>query len=58
MSHIREHLDVMLHEIKKLNGENHVTEADEFVAVNDVELAIYEARKTFERTKKIDEETT
>ncbi len=48
----------MLEEIKKLNDEKHVTEADEFVAINDVELAIHEARKTFERTKKIDEDVT
>jgi hypothetical protein len=34
----------------------HVTESDEFVAVNEIELAVHEARKVFERTKKIEDE--
>jgi hypothetical protein len=62
MSSIKSHLDGIL-EITKQLHEEHTTEADEFVAVdeikqavNKVELTVHEARKVFERTKKIDEE--
>lgn len=34
----------------------HTTEPDEYTAVKDIELAIHEARKVFERTKNIDNE--
>ena len=56
MSTIKKHLDKMLNETKKLNSEKHVTEADEFTAVNDIELTIHEARKVFERTKNIEKQ--
>lgn len=40
-------------EIFKLNQNGHVTEPDEFVAMTDVEAAVNQARKVFERTKNI-----
>lgn len=39
--------------IEQLNRSGCVTEPDEFAAVKDIEIAIYEARKVFERTKDI-----
>ena len=62
MSSIKSHLDAILKETDELQQE-HTTEADEFVAVeeivqavNKVELTIHEARAVFERTKKINGE--
>ncbi len=62
MSSIKKHLDRILAITKQLN-EEHTTEADEFVAVdeikqavNEVELTVHEARKAFERTKNIHDE--
>jgi len=58
MSSIKEHLNNLLDETRQLSS--HVTEVNEFVAVDDIrqainelELTIYQARKTFERTKEI-----
>lgn len=65
MGTIQEHFGNLLNETQELS--KHITEADEFVAVNDIrrviedsreniknlELKIYEARKVFERTKDI-----
>ena len=42
--------------IAQLNEGGYVTEADEFAAVKDIEIAVYEARKVFERTKNIADE--
>ena len=58
---IKEHLANLLEETRQLS--KHVTAADEFVAtddikraINELELLIFQARKTFERTKKIEDE--
>ena len=57
MSAIKEHLDNILKETSAPLNE-HTTEADEFIAVDEIEqavnkvqLTVHEARKTFERTK-------
>ena len=61
MSSIKDHLDAILKETTELLNE-HTTEADEFLAVDEIEqavnkfqLAVHEARKVFERTKRIEE---
>ena len=61
MSTIKEHLGNILKETSALLNE-HTTEADEFIAVDEIEQAVdkvqktvHEARKVFERTKKINE---
>ena len=46
-------IDLAIH---RLNEGGYVTEADEFAAVKDIEIAVYEARKIFERTKNTDME--
>ncbi|MHC4790334.1 MAG: hypothetical protein ACYS8Y_02680 [Planctomycetota bacterium] len=51
ISSIKEHLDNIADELNKLS--QYTTGPDEFVAVNDIELAVYNARKVFERTKNI-----
>ena len=53
---IKEILDSIDLAIHQLNGQT--TEADEFAAVKDIEIAVYEARKVFERTKDIAMEDT
>jgi len=53
MSSIKEHLENMEFQIHRMNQDGHVTEPDEFVIVADIEIAINEARKAFERTKNI-----
>lgn len=55
MSNIKSLLNAMLDITRKLAAE-HVNQSDEFVAINEIELAVHEARIVFERTKKIDEE--
>ena len=62
MSTIKEHLGNILKETSALLNE-HTTEADEFIAVDEIEQAVngvqktvHEARKVFERTKRINEE--
>ena len=50
---IEETLDSIDLAISQLNQNGYVTEADEFAAVKDIEIAVYEARKVFERTKDI-----
>jgi hypothetical protein len=62
MSSIKGHLGNILEETTKLLDE-HTTSADEFIAVDeiekavtDIQLLVHKARKTFERTKRIDEE--
>lgn len=55
MSSIKEHLENMEFEIHRINQDGHVIEPDEFVAVNDIGLAVHEARKVFERTKSIED---
>ena len=55
MSSIKEHLENMEFEIHRMNQDGQVTEPDEFVAMTDIEMAVNEARKVFERTKKIDD---
>lgn len=52
MSSIKKHLEKMLDETTRLNLDGHVTEPDEFVAVNEIERAIHNARIVFERMKK------
>ena len=52
MSSIKEHLENMEFQIHRMNQDGHVTEPDEFVIVTGIEIAINEARKVFERTKK------
>jgi len=54
MSSIKEHLDNILKETIALHREKYITGPDEFVAINDIEIAVHEARKVFERTKNID----
>ena len=44
----------ILKETGELQDE-HADQPDEFIAVNDIELAVHEARKVFERTKRIEE---
>jgi len=58
MSTVKEHLANLLKETHLLS--DHITEADEFVAVDSIrqaikelELRIHEVRRTFERTKEI-----
>jgi len=53
MSSIKKHLRNIEVEVFKLNQNGHVTEPDEFVAMTDVEAAVNQARKVFERTKDI-----
>ncbi len=53
MSSIKEHLENMEFQIHRINQDGHVTEPDEFVVVTDIEIAINEARKVFERTQNI-----
>ncbi len=55
MSSIKSLLNAILDITAKLSAE-HVNQADEFTAVKEVELAVHEARKVFERTKKIEEQ--
>jgi len=52
MSTIAEHLAEIERQIHQLNIEGHVTEADEFIVISDLEIAIHEVRKVFERMKK------
>lgn len=54
MSSIKKHFDNILKETIALHRKKYVTEPDEFVAINDIEIAVHEARKVFERTKNID----
>ena len=54
MSSIKSLLNAILAITKKLATE-HMTESDEFAAINEIEMAVHEARKVLERTKKIDE---
>lgn len=61
MNTIKNHLDNLLDETRQLSS--HITEANEFVvvddirqAINNLEMAIHEARKVFERTKNIESE--
>ena len=56
MSSIKEHLDKILGETNELSVDGHTTEPDEFTAVKDIEIAVCEARKVFERTKNINEQ--
>jgi hypothetical protein len=53
MSSIKEHLENMEVQIHGINQDGHVTEPDEFVVVTDIEIAINDAHKVFERTKNI-----
>jgi len=62
MSSIKDHLVAILKETDELLNE-HTTEADEFIAVDEIEQAVNgfrllvdKARKVFERTKRIDQE--
>ncbi len=48
---IRDIIHDLLDDVHVLSTQS--TEPDEFVAVNDIEIAIHEAEKTFERTKNI-----
>lgn len=54
MSNIKKHFDNILKETITLHREKYITGPDEFVAINDIEIAVHEARKVFERTKNID----
>jgi len=56
MRTINEHIKALEHEIYLLNCGNHVTEADEFIAVHEIELALHKAKEIFQRTKDIDKE--
>lgn len=53
MDSVKEHLDNILNEVHLLN--HCTTEPDEFVAVHEIELAVHNATKVFERTKNIGE---
>lgn len=55
---IKEILDSIDFAICQLNKQGYVTEPDEFSAVKDIEIAVYEARKVFERTKDIADKDT
>jgi hypothetical protein len=50
---IKEILNAIDLAINQLNENGYVTEADEFAAVKDIEIAVHKARKVFERTKDI-----
>jgi len=56
MSSIKEHIDVLFTELHKIQLDGHITESNEFVAFNDIELAVNELRKACEQTKDLDRE--
>ena len=51
MSSVSEHLFALTKALKALEEGNHVNEAAEWVAVDNINTAIHEARKIFERTE-------
>jgi len=53
---IKDHFAAILNEVHLMSLKGYVTQPDEFVAVNEIELAVYEARKVFERNGKIEKE--
>ncbi len=55
MSTPREHINNIMDEIRELNSD-HIKQANDFVMVNDLELAVHEVRKTFEQNGSLDEE--
>lgn len=55
MGSIKGHLDAILKETGEL-ADVHSSQANEFIAVNEIEIAVHEARKAFGHTKDIDKE--
>ena len=56
MSTLKNHFDDLYRAIKGINENGHVDQADEFSAMAELQDAIHQARKTFERTKDMDKE--
>ena len=48
MSEPFEHIKVIMDELQDLQTDGHITEPDEFVAINDVEVAVHALRRSFE----------
>ena len=55
MSRLNEHFGNLTHEIHEMNQHGHIKEADEFVAINDLEKTIHQTRQVFERNRKFKE---
>lgn len=53
MSAIKEHIDKILAEIEQLD--KHRTEANEFVAIEQLRIATYDVQKTFKMTKNMEQ---
>ncbi len=56
MKTIKEHFAAILNEVHLIGLDGYVDRPDEFAAISEIELAVYEARKVFERNGKISEE--
>jgi len=56
MSSIKEHIDVLFEELHKIQADGHITEPNEFVAFNDIDLAVNDLRKALEQTKDLEKE--
>ena len=57
MSSIRKHLSNIQDELDALTIDGHRSRADEYAASKEVEFAVHELRKVFERTQDIDDES-
>jgi len=54
MSTIKEHIDKLFDELNKIQVDGHITQADEFLAFNEIDLSVNKLRKTCEQTKDIE----
>ncbi len=56
MKTIKQHLANILNEVHLMSLNGYVDQPDEFNAMSEIEIAVYEARKVFERNGKIPRE--
>jgi len=50
------HVQRILDEIRLMHDEKHISESNELIAANDIELAVFQLQKAFEYSNKLDKE--